>query len=66
LKRDYLVYGTDTGDIVIRQAGNLDLVKRVSLTAAAPVLSLMLTSDLRFLLACCADGEMTVITDPSI
>ena len=66
LKRDYLVYGTDTGDIVIRQAGNLDLVKRVSLTAAAPVLTLMLTSDLRFLLACCADGEMTVITDPSI
>lgn len=65
LRRDFLVYGTDTGDIVIRYAGNLELVRRIALTAAAPVLSLMMTSDLRFLLACCADGEMTVITDPS-
>jgi hypothetical protein len=65
MRKDFLVYGTDTGDIVIRHAGTLELVRRIALTAAAPVLSLMLTSDLRFLLACCADGEMTVITDPS-
>lgn len=66
MKKDFLVYGTDTGEIVIRQTGNLELITRVSLASAAPVLTLMLTSDLRFLLACCADGEMTVITDPSI
>lgn len=65
-RKDYLVYGCDNGDIVVRNAGTLELVRRISLAAAAPVMTLMITSDLRFLLAGCADGELTVITDPSV
>ena len=65
-RKDYLIYGTETGDVVLRNAGTLDTIRRISLSGAAPVLSVMITSDLRFLLVGCADGELTVITDPTV
>ena len=63
-RKDFLIYGCENGEIIVRTAGTLEMVRRISLVAAAPVLTIMITSDLRFLLAGCADGELTVITDP--
>lgn len=65
-QRDFLIYGCENGEIIIRNAGTLALIRKISLTAAAPVLTIILTSDLKFLLAGCADGELTVVTDPTI
>ena len=61
---EYLVYGTEVGDIVVRSTGNLEVLHRYSLASGTPVLSVVVTSDLRFLLAGGADGELTVLTDP--
>jgi hypothetical protein len=63
-QQDFLVYGTDIGEIVIRHAGNLQPMRRFWLSGSSPVLTLIATPDLRFLLAGCADGELTVLTDP--
>lgn len=62
--QEYLVYGTETGDIVIRYAGTLEPLRRFSITGGSPVLTLMANKDLRFLLVGCADGELGVLTDP--
>lgn len=62
---EYLIYGTEIGEVVIRVASTFALVKRVTVVNGIPILTLLTTQDLRFLLAGCADGELTVLTDPS-
>lgn len=62
--RDYLIYGTEMGDIVIRYAGTLESMRRFSLSGSVPVVSLLATRDLKYLLVGCADGELGVLTDP--
>jgi len=62
---EYLVYGTEIGEVVIRAVGTFAVVKRVTVVNGIPILTLLTTQDLRFLLAGCADGELTVLTDPT-
>ncbi|CAG9332437.1 unnamed protein product [Blepharisma stoltei] len=63
-QQEFLIYGTETGDIVIRYASTLEPLRRFSITGGSPVLTLMANKDLRFLLVGCADGELGVLTDP--
>ncbi|CAG9328520.1 unnamed protein product [Blepharisma stoltei] len=63
--RDFLIYGTESGDIVIRYAGTLEVLRRFTLSGGIPVISLIATRDLKFLLFGCADGELGVLTDPA-
>eukprot|EP00360_Condylostoma_magnum_P000833 CAMPEP_0168316984 /NCGR_PEP_ID=MMETSP0210-20121227/21505_1 /TAXON_ID=40633 /ORGANISM="Condylostoma magnum, Strain COL2" /LENGTH=101 /DNA_ID=CAMNT_0008309123 /DNA_START=1632 /DNA_END=1934 /DNA_ORIENTATION=- len=61
---DFIIYGTEAGDVVIRNCGTLDVVRRFVLRDSAPITSLVITNDLRFLVVGGADGELTVLTDP--
>lgn len=51
------------GDVVIRNATTLKLINRFSL-GSGPILCVLVSSDLRFLLVGGADGELTILTDP--
>mmetsp|Transcript_20253 Transcript_20253/g.37790 ORF Transcript_20253/g.37790 Transcript_20253/m.37790 type:complete len:2300 (-) Transcript_20253:736-7635(-) len=62
--QEFIVYGTEAGEIVIRTVKNLQPLRRLALANCSPVLTLLVSEDLRFLLAGCADGELTVLTDP--
>lgn len=62
--QEFVIYGTESGEIVIRTVKNLLPLRRLALANSSPVLTLLVSDDLRFLLAGCADGELTVLTDP--
>ncbi len=44
----------------------LNLLRTFSISPQNPVLSILLSKDRRFLLCGCADGEISVLTDPNI
>jgi len=60
-----LIYGNEKGEIFIKNASDLQLVKKLSLGKSVPLTSLILTSNQKHLLASCGEGELTVITDPT-
>jgi hypothetical protein len=62
--QEFVIYGTEGGEIVIRTVKNLQPLRRLALANCSPVLTLLVSDDLRYLLAGCADGELTVLTDP--
>mmetsp|Transcript_19775 Transcript_19775/g.36430 ORF Transcript_19775/g.36430 Transcript_19775/m.36430 type:complete len:2240 (+) Transcript_19775:1474-8193(+) len=64
--KEYLVYGTDSGDILIRGISNLMPLRRLSLPNSFPILSLFPTQDLRILFAACGYGEVTVLAPPNM
>lgn len=58
------IYGTESGDVVIRNCGTLDIVRRFVLRNSAPITTIFTTPDLRFLIIGGADGELTILSDP--
>ena len=61
---DKLVYGTESGYVVIRELPLLAVVKRQRVSSSGyPVLSVLVSPDRRFLLVGCGDGGLNIVTD---
>ena len=64
-----LIYGTEKGQIVIRELPFMTTLKRINISTSnviQPVLSFVISKDRRFLLVGCGEGGLTVITEPLI
>ena len=61
---DRLVYGTEKGYLIFRTLPLLKQVKKIQVSVAYPVLSLIVSPDRRFLLVGCGDSGWNVVTEP--
>jgi hypothetical protein len=59
-----LVYGTEKGYLIFRQLPSLKQTKKQQVSTSYPVLSVIVSSDRRFLLVGCGDGGLNVVTEP--
>jgi hypothetical protein len=59
--REFLLYGTEKGEIVMRAVSNLLPLRRFAVPQQAPVVSVFVSAELRFLFAVCGNGEVTVM-----
>jgi WD40 repeat protein len=59
--KEFLLYGTEKGEIVMRAVSNLLPLRRLSVPQQAPVVSVFVSAELRFLFAACGNGEVTVM-----
>jgi len=61
--RDFLVYGTSAGDLVFADAATLEETNRFSV--GAPITTLLVTKNKRFILVGIDNGELIIVTDPT-
>jgi hypothetical protein len=61
---DKLVYGTERGYIIIRAMPYMKCIKKLQVSNNFPVLSILVSSERKFLLVGCGDGGLNVITEP--
>eukprot|EP01017_Pseudomicrothorax_dubius_P044208 TRINITY_DN7451_c0_g6_i1.p1 TRINITY_DN7451_c0_g6~~TRINITY_DN7451_c0_g6_i1.p1 ORF type:complete len:232 (+),score=35.69 TRINITY_DN7451_c0_g6_i1:550-1245(+) len=66
LFQDILIYANERGTVMFRELPTLAVKVKLPLDTSTPILQLMVSRDRRYLLAPCADGEMTIITDPRV
>jgi hypothetical protein len=60
---DKLVYGTERGYICLRHMPSLERYRKLQVSKDYPVLTLIVSPDLKFLLTGCGDGGLIVITE---
>jgi hypothetical protein len=60
--KEFLLYGTELGEICIRKVNDMQVLRRLFVPQGAPILSVFVTHDLRFLFATCSTGEVAVLT----
>jgi hypothetical protein len=60
-----LVYGTDSGFIIMRHLPTMIKFRKMQLSKQSPVLTLLASPDRRFLLVGCGDGGLIVTTERS-
>jgi len=61
----YLVFGNELGEITIHMVPNLNWNISFRITEEMPIRTVVVSSDMRYIIASCSDGELTIITDPT-
>ena len=61
--RDFLVYGTSSGDLVFADAASLKETNRFNV--GSPITTLLVTKNKRFILVGIDSGELIIVTDPT-
>jgi hypothetical protein len=64
--KEFLLYGTELGEICIRKVNDMQVMRRLFVPQGAPILSVFVTPDLRFLFATCSTGEVAVLAAPEL
>ena len=60
---DFIIYGSDKGDVCIRCSGTFEKIQSYSLNSISPVLCLTVTQDFKHVLIGCLDGEIAILSN---
>jgi len=63
---EYLVHGTEKGELYLRKLPFLEDVKKWDVSLHCPVMTALVSKDKRYMFCGCSDGEFSVLTDPSL